>query len=81
MLDHLDNLGNFMGLFRTGSGNINQIIMMVRYEDARDRQRRRDQFHKDPAFQAARPLIKDQQVRLLMPSKCNPPFGAPVLAA
>lgn len=78
-------LGNFMGLFRTEVGNINQIIMMFAYEDAGERQRRRELLYKDPAFQAflvkVRPLLRDQEVRLLTPSKCNPPFGAPVMGA
>jgi hypothetical protein len=76
-------LGNFMGLFKTEIGNINQIIMMFGYEDAGDRQRRREQLYLDPAFQSylikVRPLLKEQEVRLLTPSKCNPPFGAPIL--
>lgn len=74
-------LGKFLGLFRTEIGNINQIIMMFAYEDAADRQRRRDQLYKDPAFQAflvkVRPLLRDQEVRLLTPSKCNPPRWRP----
>lgn len=72
-------LGNFMGIYRTEIGPINQIIMMFAYADAADRQRRRDQLYKDPAFQAylakVRPYLRDQEVRLLTPSKCNPPFG------
>lgn len=72
-------LGNFMGIYRTEIGNINQVIMMFAYADAAERQRRRDQLYKDPAFQAylakVRPFLRDQQVSLLIPSKCNPPFG------
>jgi hypothetical protein len=75
-------LGNFMGLFRTEIGNINQIIMMFGFEDAGDRQRRRDRLYLDPAFQSylvkVRPLLKDQEVRLLIPSKCNPQFAHPL---
>ena len=74
-----------MGVFRTEFGDINQIIMLFGYDDAGERQRRRDQLFKDPAFQAylvkARPLIKDQKVSMLTPSRCNPPFGAPVLSS
>ena len=77
-------LGNFMGVYRTEFGNINQIVMMFAYDDANERLRRRDLLFKDPAFQAylkkVRPFLKDQEVRMLMPSKCNPPFGKPVLA-
>jgi hypothetical protein len=77
-------LGNFMGLYRTEIGNVNQIIMMFAYEDAGERQRRRELLYKDPAFQAylqkVRPFLRDQEARLLVPSKCNPPIGKPVLA-
>ena len=76
-------LGNFMGLFRTEIGNINQIIMMFGFEDAGDRQRRRDRLYLDPAFQSylmkVRPLLKEQEVRLLTPSKCNPSIGTTTL--
>ena len=76
-------LGNFMGLYRTEIGNINQIIMMFAYEDAGDRQRRREKLYLDPAFQAylakVRPMLKDQEVRLLVPAKCNPTFGPPTI--
>lgn len=75
--------GNFLGLYRTEIGNINQIIMMFAYENALERQQRRDRLFKDPAFlsylQKVRPLLRDQEVRMLVPSRCNPPVGAPVL--
>jgi hypothetical protein len=71
-------LGNFMGLYRTEFGNINRIIMMFAYEDAVDRQRRRERLYQDPAFQAflvkVRPLIREQEVSMLLPSRCNPPL-------
>lgn len=77
--------GNFLGLYRTEIGNVNQIIMMFAYDDAVERQKRRDLLFKDPAFQAylqkVRPLLRDQEVRMLVPSRCNPPVGAPVWAA
>lgn len=78
-------LGNFLGIYRTEIGNINQIIMMFGYADAADRQRRRELLYQDAAFQAylkkVRPFLKDQEVRLLIPSKCNPPVGQPKLPA
>ncbi len=77
--------GNFLGLYRTEVGNINQIIMMFAYEDLNERKRRRDQLYKDPAFAAylskVRPMLKDQEVRLLVPSKCNPPVAGLSFAA
>lgn len=77
--------GKFLGLYRTEMGNINQIVMMFEYADAGDRERRRARLYKDPAFQAyltkVRPMLRDQEVRLLIPSKCNPPVGDPVQPA
>jgi hypothetical protein len=73
--------GNFLGLYRTEIGNINQIIMMFAYKDAVERQQRRDLLFKDPAFlsylQKVRPLLREQEVRMLIPSRCNPPVGTP----
>jgi hypothetical protein len=73
--------GNFLGLYRTEIGNINQIIMMFAYKDAVERQQRRDLLFKDPAFLSylhkVRPLLREQEVRMLIPSRCNPPVGTP----
>lgn len=69
-------LGNFIGLYRTEIGNVNQIIMMFAYADAGERERRRAALYKDPAFAAylkkARELITAQEVRLLVAASCNP---------
>lgn len=69
-------LGNFMGLYRTEIGDINQIVMMFGYADAGERERRRAALYRDPAFAAylkkARELILKQEVRLLVPAPCNP---------
>ena len=69
-------LGNFMGLYRTEIGDVNQIMMMFGYADAGERERRRAALYKDPAFAAylkkARELIEKQDVRLLVAAPCNP---------
>ena len=69
-------LGNFMGLYRTEIGNINQIVMMFGYADAGERERRRATLYRDPEFAAylkkARELIAAQEVRLLVAAPCNP---------
>ncbi|MDA0274834.1 MAG: NIPSNAP family protein [Proteobacteria bacterium] len=69
-------LGNFMGLYRTEIGDVNQIIMMFGYADSGERERRRAALYKDPAFAAylkkARELIVKQEVRLLVAAPCNP---------
>ena len=69
-------LGNFMGLYRTEIGDVNQIMMMFGYADAGERERRRAALYKDPAFAAylkkARELIERQDVRLLVAAPCNP---------
>ena len=63
----------------SNSEPINQIIMMFAYQDLNDRQIRRDALFKDTAFLAylakVRPYLRDQEVRLLAPSACNPPIG------
>lgn len=69
-------LGNFMGLYRTEIGAVNQIVMMFGYADAGERERRRAALYRDPAFAAylkkARELILEQEVRLLVAAPCNP---------
>lgn len=69
-------LGNFIGLYRTEIGDVNQIIMMFGFADAGERERRRALLYKDPAFAAylkkARDLIEKQEVRLLVAAPCNP---------
>ena len=69
-------LGNFMGLYRTEIGDVNQIMMMFGYADAGERERRRAALYKDSAFAAylgkARDLIEKQDVRLLVAAPCNP---------
>lgn len=69
-------LGNFMGIYRTEFGDINQIVMMFAYADASERERRRAALYRDPVFAAylkkARELIVAQEVRLLVPAPCNP---------
>ena len=69
-------LGNFMGLYRTEIGDVNQIVMMFGYADAGERERRRAALYKDSAFGAylkkARELIAKQEIRLLVAAPCNP---------
>lgn len=69
-------LGNFMGLYRTEIGDINQIVMLFGYADAGERERRRAALYRDPAFatylKKARELIVRQEVRLLVAAPCNP---------
>lgn len=69
-------LSNFMGIYRTEIGDVNQIIMMFGYADAGDRERRRAALYKDPVFDTyvrkARQLIEKQDVRLLSSVPCNP---------
>ena len=76
-------LGNFMGLYRTEIGDVNQIMMMFGYADAGERERRRAALYKDPAFAAylkkARELIERQDVRLLVAAPCNPRIEGVVL--
>ncbi|MBM3502494.1 MAG: NIPSNAP family protein [Alphaproteobacteria bacterium] len=73
------HLGNFIGMFRTEFGDINQVIHMWGYESVAERERRRALCAADPAFQAygkkARELIVAQEVRLLVPTAFSPDLG------
>jgi hypothetical protein len=72
----LDILGNFLGIFRTEIGRVNEIIHMWGYENALERQIRRDKLFADPGFKTyvakQRKLIVAQDVRLLTPADFSP---------
>lgn len=65
-------LGNFLGIYRTEVGNINEVIHMWGYESLAERERRRALLYQDPEFMAyvvkARALITGQDVRILVKS-------------
>ena len=68
--------GNLIGYFTTETGELNQIIQLWAYRDARDRDARRAALWKDPAFvalgQKLLPLISRQESRLLRPTNFSP---------
>jgi hypothetical protein len=72
----LDILGNFLGIFRTEVGHVNEIIHLWGYENALERQIRRDKLFQDPRFYVyvakQRKLILSQDVRLLTPADFSP---------
>jgi len=69
----------FMGIYRTEIGNVNEVIHMWRYADAQDRAAKRALLYKDAEFMdyvdKVREIMTDQDVRLLLPSDCNPQIG------
>ena len=69
-------LGNFLGIYRTEVGNINEVIHMWGYESVAERERRRALLFQDPGFLAyvkkARELITGQDVRILVGMPYNP---------
>lgn len=72
----LDILGNFLGIFRTEIGRVNEIIHLWGYDDANERQIRRDKLFLDPGFKVyvakQRKLIVAQDIRLLTPADFSP---------
>lgn len=75
----LDILGNFLGIFRTEIGRVNEIIHLWGYENALERQIRRDKLFQDPGFKVyvakQRKLIVAQDIRLLTPADFSPVFA------
>lgn len=73
-------LGNFIGMYRTEVGNVNEVIHMWGYENALERDQRRAELYKDPVFAdyvvRARELITAQDVRTLIPAPFNPKQAA-----
>jgi hypothetical protein len=69
----------FVGIYRTEIGNVNEVIHMWRYEDALDRATKRALLFKDTEFMdyvtKVREIMTHQDVRLLVPSDCNPRIG------
>lgn len=69
-------LGNFLGMYRTDVGNVNEVIHMWGYENSGEKERRREELYKDPGFAdyvvRARELITGQDVRTLIPAPFNP---------
>jgi hypothetical protein len=69
-------LGNFMGIFKTEIGRVNEIIHLWGYDDANQRQLRRDELFADPGFKEyvakQRKLILAQDIRLLTPAEFSP---------
>ena len=43
-------LGNFLGMYRTDVGNVNEVIHMWGYENSGEKERRRKELYKDPGF-------------------------------
>lgn len=74
-------LGNFLGMFRTEIGRVNEIVHMWGYDDANQRQIRRDKLFQDPGFMdyvaKQRKLILSQDVRLLKPASFSPIMTVP----
>ena len=65
-------LGNFLGIYRTEVGNVNEVIHMWGYENMAERERRRALLFQDAGFldyvKRARELITAQEVRILVAS-------------
>ncbi len=69
----------FVGIYRTEIGNVNEVIHMWRYTDVAERAAKRALLYKDAEFMdyvaKVREIMTHQDVRLLVPSECNPTIG------
>ena len=65
-------LGHLFGYFETEIGPLNQVVHLWAYEDLADRAERRARLGADPDWKAylakSRPMIIDQQTRILKPA-------------
>jgi len=72
-------LGNMVGYFYTEFGPLNQVIHMWGYDSFEERARRRAELMKDERWQAnlqkARPMIRAQENKLLIPAPFSPVGG------
>jgi hypothetical protein len=70
------HLGNLVGFFTTGIGNVNEIVHIWGSEDLADRTRRRAAMAADPAWQAylqkCREYVKHTNNKILMPTAFSP---------
>jgi len=69
-------LGTMVGYFSTEFGPLNQIVHLWAYRDLADREARRRRLGADPGWQAyvakVRPLVVNQENKLLMPAAFSP---------
>ena len=69
-------LGNLVGYFFSEIGPLNQIVHIWAYEDFGERQRRRAELAKEPAWQACLakllPLIVTQENKIMLGAPFSP---------
>lgn len=74
----LKYLGNLLGFFQTELGPLNQVVHLWGYDDLNERQRRRGEMAKDPAWHEflrrneELGVIRDQESKILVPVKFSP---------
>ncbi len=68
--------GNLLGVFRTEFGSINDVVMLWGYGSEEDRRERRARLAASVEWLAFRkeaaPLVRDEESRLLVPTKTSP---------
>ena len=72
---HRRHLGEQVGFFTTDVGVLNQIVQIFAFEDAGDRQRRREALYADPEWTAFTPIFREfivqMESRLLAPTRLS----------
>jgi NIPSNAP len=71
-------LGNLLGFFHTEIGTLNQVIHLWGYDDLNERQRRRGEMAKDPAWQdfiqrcVELNAVQHQESKIIVPVSFSP---------
>lgn len=71
-------LGNLIGFFISEVGPLNEVVHLWGYESMAERERRREQLERDPAWTDYRDALRDldaiqqQDTRLLKPASFSP---------
>jgi hypothetical protein len=72
---HRRHLGEQVGFFTTDTGTLNQIVQLFAFEDAGDRQRRRESLYADPEWvefaRVFREFIVHMESRLMVPTRLS----------
>lgn len=73
---HTEILGRLVGYFTSEFGDVNEIIHLWAYESIEDRERRRAALNANAEWRsfldAALPLIRSQQIRILKGTSFSP---------
>ena len=68
-------LEGFVGMFTCDVGDLSQVVHMWRYEDQRDRERRRSAMYEDPGWLEYVKVLKESELIVKMENKILKPVS------